>query len=212
MNRNPPSPTVASTLDPSATLLAHPAVVVPARHFRSTLLLGSIASLRDAGRFDDYVARLPPAHRDALVNAVAGTWIPIETAFSHYATCDTLGFSVDQQLGNGRSTFDKTQGTITGTVTRMARETGVTPWNVLSHYQRFWDRSFDGGAVSVVKVGPKEAVVEFVGCRLADSAYYRNAVRGLLTAVTELFCRKAYMTEKAMRRVPASFGYRVQWA
>ncbi len=194
------------------TVLARPPLVVAASHARSTLLLGSIASLRDAGQLDEYRAALPAAHREILLSGVAGTWIPIEVAAAHYESCDRLCIPADQQLQNGRSTLDKTRGTIAGTVTRMARETGLTPWGVFPHFQRFWSRAFDGGAVCVAKLGPKEALVEVVGCPLADSLYFRNALRGMILGVTELFCRKAYVSEKAGARPWDSVSYRAQWA
>lgn len=193
-------------------MLALPKPVVPARHARSTVLLGSIATVRDAGRFDEYASRLPAAHRDALLNMVAGSWIPMDTALAHYETCEALALPIDQQIANGRSTFDRTSGTLIGTALRMAKETGVSPWTVFPYYQRFWERGYDGGGISIVKVGPKEARLDLVAFRLADSRYYRNAVRGLLAGVTDLFCRKTYVTEKHGARAPASVTFRVQWA
>ena len=203
---------LAAKVPPIVTILALPSSIVETRHARSTLIIGSIASVRDAGHFKAYLARLPSAHHDILLNAVAGTWIPIDVAFSHYQTCDALRFPPDQQIQNGRSTFDKTRGTIMGTVTRMAKETGVTPWSLFPQYQRFWGRGFDGGGISIDRMGPKEARFGLVACRLADSAYFRNAMRGLLTGVTELFSRKVYITETRASRAPGSVGYRVQWA
>jgi hypothetical protein len=147
-----------------------------------------------------------------LLTAVAGTWIPMDVAVSHYEACDALGLAVDQQVANGRATFDKTSGTLLGTVIRMAKEAGVTPWNVIPHYQRFWERGYDGGGLAVYRLGPKEAVMEIVQVRLLDSRYYRNAVRGLTTGLTELFARKAYISEKPGARTPGSIALRMQWA
>ncbi len=189
-----------------------PSPVVVARNARSTILLGSIACIRDLGRFDEYVTRLPADHREILLGAVAAEWIPMEIALSHYSACDALNFTVDQQLQNGRVTFDKSRGTLLGTVVRMATQSGMTPWNVFPYFQRFWERGYDGGGVRVVKLGPKEARLELVAVRIADSRYYRNALRGLVMAVTEMFCRKAYATETPGQRGPSMVSYRVQWA
>jgi hypothetical protein len=193
-------------------VLPFPTPVVPARHMRSTILLGSIASVRDTGRYDDYVAGLSPASRDVLLNAVAGVWIPLSIAASHYEACDALGLPVDQQVHNGRATFDKTRGTLLGTMLRMARGTGVTPWDVIPYFQRFWERGYDGGGIGAAKLGPKEARLEVVGVQLLETRYYRNVLRGLATGVTELFCSKAYITERPGHRSPGSIALRVQWA
>jgi hypothetical protein len=192
--------------------LPFPDPLVPARHARSTVLLGSIASIREAGRFDDYAARLPLKHRPLLLEAVAGMWIPIEIARVHYETCESLGLPVDQQVNNGRATFDKTRGIFLGTMLRMARESGVTPWTITLYFQRFWERGYDGGGISVTKLGPKEARLDVVEVSLCDCRYYRNALRGLTAGVLELFCTKAYVTERPGLRAPASVSFRIQWA
>jgi hypothetical protein len=189
-----------------------PSPIAPARHARSTILIGSIASVRTAGRFDEYAARLLPADREVLVGAVAGSWIPIDVAFAHYQACDTLGFPVDQQVANGRATFDKTRGTLLGTLVRRAKAGGMTPWSVFPYWQRFWERGYDGGGVRVTKVGHKEVRVELVSFRLADSRYFRNALRGLVTGLTELFAAKAYATERPGPRAAGSTTLRLQWA
>jgi hypothetical protein len=133
-------------------------------------------------------------------------------AFVHYETCDSLGLPVERQVANGRSTFDKTRGIFFGTMLRMAKESGVTPWTVSLSFQRFWERGYDGGGISVTKLGPKEGRVDIVQVRLCDCRYYRNALRGLLTGVLEPFCTKAYVTERPGMRAPASVSLRIQWA
>ena len=146
------------------------------------------------------------------IGAVPGTWIPIEVAFAHYEVCESLGLPTERQIANGRAMFDKMRGIFLGTMVQMARESGVTPWTVCPLLQRFWERGYDGGGISVTKIGPKEARMELVQFRLGDSLYYRNALRGLLMGVLELFCQKAYVTELPRRRAPASVVVRAQWA
>jgi hypothetical protein len=193
-------------------ILPFPSPIVAARHARSTILLGSIASIRDLGRFDDYAALLPPAARDVLLGAVAGAWIPIDVALAHYEACDGLNLPVDQQIANGRRTFDRTRQTLLGTLVRMAKAGGMTPWTVSPYFQRFWDRGYDGGGIRVTKTGPKEARLELVSFPLNDSRYYRHALRGLLTGVTDLFCTKSYVTERTRARPPGTVTFRLQWA
>ncbi|MGO8998431.1 MAG: hypothetical protein ACLQVI_34355 [Polyangiaceae bacterium] len=193
------------------TIVPFPSPVVPARHARSTILLGSMASIRELGRFDEYTAHLPHVHRETLLSAIAGTWMPIEVALAHYEACEALGLPVERQVANGRVTFDKTRGTLMGTMVRMARESGVTPWTVCPYFQRFWERGYDGGGLSVTKLGPKEARMDVVQVQLNECRYYRHAVRGLATAVFELFCQKAYVAESRGPRAPASVSFRIQW-
>jgi hypothetical protein len=185
--------------------------VRPLRHARSTILLSSINVIRASSHWDAYLAALPPAYRGALLDAVAGTWVPIEAALAHYRACDGLNLPVDVQLANGRGTFERAGATIFGTITKMAREVGVTPWTLLPHMQRFWDRGYDGGGISVVEVGPKEARIEGIQVRLLESRYYRNALRGLLSAVLGMFTVKVYIVERPNVHGDDSAVYRAQW-
>jgi hypothetical protein len=182
------------------------------RNIRSTLLMSSYASVRDAGYDAAYRAALPKEHHAAIFEAVAGMWIPIETAVAHYNACATLGLSHDKQLALGRIAGEKIQNTILGTAVRMAREAGVTPWTVMPQFQRFWSRAFDGGALYVEKRGPKEAHFEVHKAPNADCVYWRAALCGLGMGMLELFCRKAYMLETTKKRTPGQASFRIQWA
>jgi hypothetical protein len=192
-------------------IVALPARVLPARHARSTLIMASIQSVRKRGQFEEYERHLSEEHKATLLNAIAATWLPLDAALAHYAACDALGLSPEQQVQAGRSTFDGARGTILGTAVRMARGAGVTPWQALPLTQRFWDRGCDGGAVGVVRTGPKDAEVKLVQCSLLGSSYFRNGLRGLFAALVELFCTRAYVTERR-RDGMTGVEYRLQWA
>jgi len=191
-------------------VLPYPAHVQPVRDVRSTVIISSIVVLRAAGHFERYAAALPPHERDLLVNAVAGAWFPIDLALVHYAACDALHLSGEQVAGFGRAVFEKTRGTLLGTMVRMAREVGASPWTVMPSLQRFWDRAYRGGGICIVKTGPKEARGEVIQARMCDSLYYRHALRGLLGGVLELFSQKAYVSVLPDHR-PAGVNYRIQW-
>ena len=192
-------------------VLAFPANAVATRAVRSTVLLGSIASLKEEGHFDRMSAALEPAHRDTLLQAVAGVWIPLEAALAYYRACDSLGLSSDAVAKLGGATFARIQGALLGTVLRMANGAGVTPWTILPQLQRFWDRAYQGGAVQITRVGPKDAQLEVTRCPLADSHYYRHALRGLTSSVLSLFCQKVYVHERPGGRPEGAATLRAQW-
>lgn len=173
--------------------------------------MASIASVRARGLFAEYERALPAQYKDALLGAVAATWIPLDVARAHYAACDSFGLGPEQQAQSGRTTFEGARGTILGTAVRMARGAGFTPWVALSQLQRFWDRGFDGGAVSVIRVGPKDAHASVQKCALVESPYFRNGLRGLLGSLMNLFCTKAYVTDRRLSSADA-VSFRVQWA
>jgi hypothetical protein len=192
-------------------VLAFPAPIRPMRHLRSTVVMASIASLKKAGRFERYQQALAPEHRDTILGAIAATWLPIEVALAHYMACDTLGLTPEQQVQAGRQTFAGARPTLLGTAVALARTAGFTPWQAFPLYQRFWDRGCDGGGATIVRVGPKDAHLTVVQVPLAESPYFRHGMRGLCASLTELFCTRAYVTERG-HAPPETLAFRMQWA
>jgi hypothetical protein len=192
-------------------ILPFPPAIQPVRNVRSTILIGSMNVLRASPYADEYLEALAPQHRSTLFDAVAGTWIPVEAAMAHYYACDALHLPVDEQVANGRGTFDRAGATVFGTIVKMARGVGVTPWTLLPQVQRFWDRIYDGGGASVTQLGPKEARIEVVKADVLRSPYYRNALRGLFLATFGSFCTKAYMSERNRLHGEDSVNFRTQW-
>ncbi|HEY8042244.1 MAG TPA: hypothetical protein VIF15_20720 [Polyangiaceae bacterium] len=192
-------------------VLAFPPNAVATRAVRSTVILGSMAALRDAGHYDAWSAALAPEHRRTLVEAVAAVWLPLDAALAYYAACDSLHLSSDAVARLGGATFTRVQGTLLGTVLRMANGAGVTPWTVLPQLQRFWDRAYVGGGVQVTRRGPKDAQLVVARCALAESHYYRNALRGLTSSVLSLFCHKVYVQEEATARPHGTVAMHAQW-
>ena len=193
--------------------LPAPRAQIPsATRFRSTWIVSSLDSLREAGHFDRYLIKLGFQHRDVLLETVAGAWLPMATARAHYDACDRLELSLDQQLEMGRAVGKRTQASLLSTVVKAARGVGITPWAILPQIPRLWMRGIDGGGgASVHRLGPKEARVELVGCELLDVQYFRNAIRGVLLGSSTLFCERAYVHDVVPRRA-GDVAFRLQWA
>ena len=192
-------------------VLAFPQKAVATRTVRSTVILGSIATLREAGQYAAWHTALDPAHRDTLLQAVAGVWLPLDVALAYYRACDSLGLSSDVVARLGGATFVRVQGTLLGTVLRMANGAGVTPWTILPQLQRFWDRAYQGGAIQITRHGPKDAHLAVARCALVESHYYRNALRGLTSSVLSLFCHKVYVQEQPGPRPEGTLVLHAQW-
>jgi hypothetical protein len=186
-----------------------PASPRPVVRARSTILLASRACIIEAGHGPRYESLLDPIARRALDEAVAGVWLPLAVAQAHYLACDALELSASSIATIGRRTNDRIKGTLYGTFIRVFQEAGGNPWNVIPMWQRFWDRGYDGGALRVTKLGPKDARVDVLGCLLCESAYFRHALRGLSNGFIEVFCQRAYATEIASAGDGVS--YRYQW-
>jgi hypothetical protein len=187
-----------------------PAAFRPVSRARSTILLAARSALFEAGHEARYLAALDAGTRRALEAVVPGNWLTLEAVRAHYRACDSLGLSANAVATIGRAVNDRIQGTLYGTFIRVFNEAGGTPWNVLPHWQRFWDRGYEGGALRITKLGPKDVRVDVLGCVLCESHYFRNSLRGISHGFIEVFCKKAYSTEVASAGDGVS--YRYQWA
>jgi hypothetical protein len=184
----------------------------PATELRSTLLTTSIRSLRARSLFERYVANLPPERREEIVTSVAGVWLPLELGVAHYNACGALQLPLHEQQAIGKEVGDRVQGTFLGVTLRTVRGAGVTPWNGLSACGRLYERLFVGGAVQLVKLGPKEARLDFVNNALFGLPYFRFALHGVVATGAELFCAKAYVHDLPRYESPTSVSLRVSWA
>lgn len=191
---------------------ATPRDAVPvATHFRSTWLVATMQLLRERGRYDAYVARLPPEHREPIAQSIAAVWLPIEVAVAHYRALDALEIPDDEQVLLGRQTTARVQESVIGTLMKLATNVVADPWTLYPHVQRLWARIFRGSAVAVFGLGPKEARVEIAGWPCASSTYAQNGLVGVIAGITELFAQRAYARELVSYRSHLTLGYRVSW-
>ena len=61
------------------------------------------------------------------------------------------------------------------------------------------------------KLGPKESVVQTVGCALFDVPYFRLAFAGVVLAVVRLCCEKAYVHDVTGPNASRECALRFQW-
>lgn len=208
MNRAPHPGESEAPLDVASSKPSHE----PATAFRSTWLASSLRALRERGLLDRYFAALPTRFADDIRTSIAGAWLPVDVAVAHYAACDSLRLPTFEQFAIGAEVMRFAQKTVFAFAFRVATEAGITPWSAFKAQSRMWQSVWRGGDVGVVSLGPKEARVEVVGWPCARFAYCRIAMRGLLTAQTQLFCRKAYVIDIAALCTESTLGYRVSWA
>jgi hypothetical protein len=183
----------------------------PATAVRSTLIVVSVAALRNEGLFDAYVERLAPDARASVLEAIAGTWMPMEIAMAHYAACDALGLSPRQEHDIGMKVGERLHSTLLSTVVRLASSSGVTPWMLIRNGQRIYDRIFTGGGVRILKLGPKDVRIELHGAQVMRSHYFRNAFRGQIEAAFGLLGFKAYARDARVME-PNAEAVQVAWA
>ena len=153
--------------------------IPPVTRVRTTLVLSSRRALTERGLFARYSERLAPADRTILDNIIAGRWVPIDVALSHYRAIEALALPTSEQVALGGAVGNQIQGTLVATLLRMAQGLGLTPWTGVQQYARIWDRLFLGGDLLVEKIGEREAAVTMYNLSLLEVPYFRVALRGL---------------------------------
>jgi hypothetical protein len=173
--------------------------IPPVTRVRSTLLRSSLVALEKQGLLDAYRGHLPPDVREAILGIVPGTWIETELAVSHYRAIDSLDLKLAEQIALGGAVGTSVQGLLVGTLVRLARGMGMTPWTGVGQYVRIWDRLFIGGDLEVEKVHRAEALVTMYGLPLFAIPYFRVAMRGLQeTGLSAIWTkRRAHVIEAA---------------
>jgi hypothetical protein len=178
---------------------------------KSSLILSSQQSLRIHGLFERYSSLLDPRFGDLLTLSTAGVWLPMVAAMAHYRACGALELPLRDQVEQGRGVADRVQGPWLQVLAKGVRGAGVTPWAVLKHMPRLWDRVYQGGAGACVKqLGPKEAEVELAGLPLLAIPHFRHAYRGAFLAGIEPLCTKVYVNESGVPLDTAA-TYRISW-
>jgi hypothetical protein len=185
--------------------------VPPVTHAKGQWLISSVRGIREAGHMDAYLRHLAPEHRRSILESGATDWHPMDVMMAHYAACEALDLPSDEIFAVGARATQRAQGTVIGVTTRLATNSGVTPWSMLPQFQRFWSRMMRGGGVAVWKLGPKEARVEVAGFPPARYRYCRIGTAAVVHAAVSLLCTRAYVTEAQSFGHPDDVVLRLSW-
>ncbi len=181
------------------------------RAVRSTLICFGLQELRARNRIDDYRQALPGWAHEAIFQAVAGVWLPIELVMAHFGACESLGMSPQECFDIGGASGRRLSASSLGALARMATQVGASPSMVLAIYQRLWARVFDGGVVEITHVGPKEAIIAYRDVPFARFDYGQHALRGANDSAFRLVAKTVYL-----RALPGntddSLALRLSWA
>jgi hypothetical protein len=176
---------------------------------RSTLISSSVRVLSDSGRLEEYKERLPSGLHPIILEAVAGSWLSIDVAVDHYRVVDTLGLDVSDQVSMGETVGRTVRNYLIGTATQTGPAADATPWSILPHTQRTWDRLYVGGDVSIEETGPKQFVRTIHGLPLCGIPYFRHASRGIMRSVVSRWCTHCEVTEIAS--TATTLKWQVSW-
>jgi hypothetical protein len=203
---------VVSILPAGFEVLVLPVVgAPPVTHIRSTLLMSSQVTLREAGLFERYLQHLPRPLHEQITQLGAPCWLPLEIGVAHYEACDQLGLSEAQVLAMASRVSMHREGSFLGIALNLARGAGITPLTVFKQSPRLWARGFMGGALGGVQLAPKELRVEVAGWPCAQIAYCRHALRGLYLGVAKLLCREAEARELPASTTSDRMAFQLSW-
>jgi hypothetical protein len=200
---------------PEDIVVAWPASIAratPVVRVRSTVLTSGMMALRARNLLDRYYELLPAVHRPTAEAIIAGNWLPIAFVMAHYDVCDRLELSYDDALAIGLNVGSRIHESLMLQVKRLASAAGVTPWTVLAQYDRFWQRTFDGGAFVVTRAGPKDAIIQVAKMPLARFPYFRAAYCGVTLAGARLFAKTAFVRPLSASVSDYGFAFRLAWA
>ncbi|HEX5656118.1 MAG TPA: hypothetical protein VFX59_02940 [Polyangiales bacterium] len=165
------------------------------RGVRGSLIVSSLATLRDLSLFDRYQRVIDPEVLAPLQFAIASTWLPVELAMAHYAACDALKLTEVQMKDIGEHVSEKLVSTFWGAALREARKAGAAvPYDIaLKQYGSMWDRIFQGGSSTVEELGHKDARIHARGLPMVRYRYFQVAYVGLIRGAAMMFFRACHV-------------------
>lgn len=169
-------------------------------HIRGLILTKSMENLVRAGLHERYLRELEPELHQPMRFVIASSWVPIGLARAHYVACDRmkLGDRATEELGSLMAA--SMSSTLFASLLRTVRSAGLDSlWTVLKQNDRLWDRMYQGGGVTVIKLGPKDLILENHGISLAESRHFRAGYRAYWSALGALVAKAAYVKLVAPR-------------
>lgn len=188
------------------------AKIPPVYGVRGTVLVTSLRALKARNLYDAYMAKLDAKQRQNILSVAAATWVPLDVAIAHYAACNALELpkTVIEDIGSEAGRFINE--TVVGVmVRRVAREAGASPWLAFGHADKLTGRMWQGSGISIIKVGPKEARLEWVGQPLAALPYFRIAYKAFVHGIATLFCDVVFVRDIPALCSDTTLTYRCSW-
>ncbi|MEM9068677.1 MAG: hypothetical protein AAGE52_09230 [Myxococcota bacterium] len=142
--------------------------------------------------------------------SMTNTWVTMELARAHYEACDRLSLAPKELSELGNAVGRRVANPFFGTIVRMAKSGGVTPWTPLARVGSAWGRAYRGSGITVYKLAPKDAELHIQRNELASIGYWVEALASLMRGTAEIFARKAFCKPIAVHG--GEVRYSLAWA
>jgi hypothetical protein len=182
-----------------------------ATEVRGTVLVASLRGLRSRGYGDAYLKLLKPTFHDAIASLTPAVWLPMDLALAHYEACDRLALPPEVIESIGAESGRFVNKTVLTVVARLSQETGLTPWVALGYSEKLRQRTWVGSGFSVVRLGPKEARLEWAQQPAARYPYFRAAFGAFAGAILGMFARRLHVREIPRGGGSMGIKYKISW-
>jgi hypothetical protein len=166
-------------------LIPHEEEFQPVVAVRNTMLQASLSELREAGYFERYAKNIDPDVLEELTSNLGPGWVPIELADAHYRACDAMGLSAEELHRIGQAVGVRVRQTLIVVADNRTSDEPVDVWTIVGQLHRVWKRVYQGGSVQIVKLGPRDELIELRGHSLYRHPYFRFASIAAMTAAHE---------------------------
>ena len=166
-------------------LIPHDEDFQPLMAVRNTVLQASLGELREAGYFERYASNIAPSVLQELSSNLAPSWVPIELADAHYEACDRMGLNAEELQRIGHAVGVRVRQTSIVVADNRTSNAPVDVWTIVGQLHRVWKRVYQGGSVQIVKIGPREELIELRGHSLYRHPYFRFGSLAAITAAHE---------------------------
>ncbi len=205
-------PEESFTIEGREIVIAHEREVRPCTAVRNVVIQSSLSQLQDAGYYERYLTLIDPDRLQALLSSFAPGWTPIELALAHYEACDKLGLTQEEHAKLGQRIGARLQETALVTAAKRSRDADFDLWNATGNLHRMWARLYQGGSCQVVKLGPKDKLVELRAFALSRYRYYRNAqLAGIGAAYEALGARLETLRVLSYNAARDELTFRFTW-
>jgi len=164
---------------------------------KAVVIQGRLKYMREQPYYQDYLARLTPEHRTAILEALASSWIHVDAVTAHYRALDALPISETEFERSvepiGLSIFSTVFSAFMNLTKGTSAEVGT--WTVVRNTHRIWGRIFQGTTCKVTQVGPKDALFETSGMTLAELRSFRITLSGFIRTTLQTTARSSSVRE-----------------
>lgn len=156
-------------------IFPHVPNIRPCSAIRNVVIQSSLAQLQEEGYYERYLKHIDPRTLEELKLTLSPGWTPIAVAHAHYQACDDIGLTQDEIANLGQRIGKKLHETTLIHSAKRNPGADFELWEATGALYRVWARTYEGGSCQVVRIGPKDKLVELRGFSLSRHRYYRIA-------------------------------------